>query len=151
LNRAASIRAGPLDECVEWKLQRELELLGPPWKEQREDRISQQARFGEIGARNTEVDERGLEGRALPEGDSDGLFLGEAVSQIHIRRKRWLIFKADSRRHSFANGRVEVGARRRAIRGRTGRGPTDQAQQADELPPCHSAIIITRPERTTIS
>ena len=49
-----------LNQRVEWILHRELELLGPERKEQREDRIAQQSGFDEIGAGKAQVGERRL-------------------------------------------------------------------------------------------
>ena len=59
----------PLPDHIDRKLQRPLELFLSDREQQRKHRIAQQPGFDNIRARNAEVGQRRLKGRAVPERD----------------------------------------------------------------------------------
>ena len=91
--------------------------LGPIGKSN-EKSVSKQPRFGEVGARDTQISERGLEGRAVPERNSDRLFLCEAVGQVDIGRQWLLPLETDTHcRGACANRPIQVSLRGSTVRG----------------------------------
>ena len=117
-----------LHEHVEGILQRELELFGPDGKQQREDRIPQQARFREVGARDPEVRRASPETTGCSTAQSRRPLPGSGRPRGSHREE------ADSRRRG--------GCRRSAVRARI----AVSTSAGDGAPPvvAHPAPATTR-------